>query len=219
MLGFAVLVVCVLLVGCTSVGGPQSPPTAAPSFSQPAPSATSSTSTTPSTPATRPVPTGTGPTPIATATPRPTVSPWPTPACPPTQKGAPTWKLHLEVGPNSAIGLPGSGGFQTCTTGGDVDSGFHDPESGATVMAGARLALTLEGEATLFQIGSASYSAWGTSGESQNPLGTYQPSAGVFEVDAPPPGDWTVVVGASINDVPRGTVTSQAWYFRITVLR
>jgi hypothetical protein len=161
---------------------------------------------------------GTGPSPAPTATPRPTVYPWPTPACPPTQQGAPTWKLLLGIGSDVATGVPGSAGFQTCTTAGDVDGGFHDPDTGATLTAPGRLTLRLDGESTLFQIGSATYSAWGTSGQIEGPLGTYTPTPGVYEVDAPPTGDWTVVVGASINDVARGTVVSQTWYFRITVL-
>jgi hypothetical protein len=156
---------------------------------------------------------GTGPSPIPT----PRITPQPTPVCPTPRGATQAWSVLLGRGSTTTKGVAGTGSFVTCTRSGDVDAFFTDPPTGVTLGAAGRLSLTGDGPIEIFDIEGAGYSPWGTEGADPRDLGTYQPSPGVFEVDAPPAGDWTVTVYLGINELQGGIVRNNVWYFRVTV--
>ena len=154
----------------------------------------------------------------------PTPTPRPTPACPPAVD-APIAeilpRLTLGRGSVQADGRPGSITFSTCDDSGGDDTPWLVPEDGVTIGGGAPLVVRLTTAGTLFDPGyGAAYAAANEGMDPHETRGlTIRAGAeqGTLEVDAPPPGDWSISVPVGVNDTVHGVVFTSPYYFRVRI--
>jgi hypothetical protein len=153
-------------------------------------------------------------------TPQPTATPFPTPACPPAVKALPGPIVPLlGRGPAAARGTLGTATVYSCSGIVSADAGWIEPPVGVRLRGSEPLTLRVDGDAVLFDA-SAQYAAAGTDGARGFPLASRQAaSSDVYEIDAPPPGDWVLAAIIGVNDLRHGQVTHAAYYFRVTMLR
>ncbi len=118
--------------------------------------------------------------------------------------------------------MVGSLTWDRCGEGGGDDTPWITPEDGIAIRGDAPLVAHLETDGTLFDPGyGASYAAAGE-GFSPSVLHPLKSSVGSdrrsVEVDAPPPGDWSISVTVGINDTVHGVVFTSPYYFRVRIL-
>lgn len=131
-------------------------------------------------------------------------------------------RLTLGRGAIEADGVPGSITWERCGEGGGDDTPWITPESGVSLRGDAPLVVRLISEGTLLQVGSAAdYAA------AEDPTFTFETSSlaivsdieqNAFEIEVPPPGDWSISVSIGVNDTVHGVVFTSPCYFRVRIL-
>jgi hypothetical protein len=143
----------------------------------------------------------------------------PTPACPPAVSGspAPIAPLMLASGSHRADGSLFSSEYVSCTDDVVGDGEWSVPDKALAVAVGSPMTLTASGPGALSRV-TAFYAPAGSDATptSMETLAV-QPGSTPNEatIDAPPAGDWAVVVSAVINDTDHGIVRDETYVFRV----
>jgi hypothetical protein len=129
---------------------------------------------------------------------------------------------RLGRGSDQATGSVGSITFEWCGQSGGDDNPWLTPQDGISVKDADPLAVRLTSKGTLFDAGYRS--AYATAELTGSPFVIHElaiqagPDLGSLQVEAPPPGDWSISVFVGVNDTVHRVVFSSPYYFRVRIL-